>query len=151
MMCNDRMFTSKPGRVRSAPQAAVLAEITYRQLDHWERQGWITASYVEQLGGRRIRRYSDDDVVKLAALRHLAVSGLDVAFYGPAIGACEIPTDHVLVVATETIEVVKKNAAWTLVVEPGRWTVFDPEPVRQRCSAVPAPANEIRNDSRRTA
>src|SRR4051794_23466094 len=127
--CNDWVLTPEPVRVRSAPAAAELAGITYRQLDHWERQGWVTAGHVEQVGGRRVRRYGDDDVVRLAALRHLAQSGRDVGSYGPDIGLVDLPVGHFLVVGAD-VEVVSARSLNAAVTRPGRWTVFDPSPVR---------------------
>ncbi len=150
--CNDGVFTSVPVRVRSAPAAAELAGVTYRQLDHWERQGWVTASHVEQIGGRRVRRYGDDDVVRLAALRHLAQSGRDVGSYGPAVGQVDVPAGHFLVVGAD-IEVVAARSLTAAVTRPGRWTVFDPGPVRSACArdgaAMVEP--EARGGTRRSA
>ena len=117
----------------SGPMAAEVAGITYRQLDYWERKGWVTASSVQQGdGGRRVRRYSPDAVVRLAALRHLAQSGLDVGEYGPQIGTIEIPDGAVLAVG-DTVMVVSSGAIAKTVSEPGRWTVFDPAPTLRRC------------------
>ncbi|MDO8392465.1 MAG: MerR family transcriptional regulator [Actinomycetota bacterium] len=117
----------------SGPVAAEVAGITYRQLDYWERKGWVSASSVQQGdGGRRVRRYSPDAVVRLAALRHLAQSGLDVGEYGPQIGTIEIPVGAVLAVG-DTVTVVSSGAIAKTVSEPGRWTVFDPAPIRHRC------------------
>ena len=86
------VMTSNPDHVMSAPQAAERAGITYRQLDYWERQGWVAATHVDEAtpGGRRVRRYTTLDVARLATLRHLARSGFDIAVHGPTVGALEI-------------------------------------------------------------
>src|SRR5215210_4395301 len=86
----------------SGPAAAEAAGITYRQLDYWERNGWITASRVDQAGGgRRVRRYSTDDVVRLAALRHLGLSKLDVGLWGVTVGGTMIDAGEALIVGTD--------------------------------------------------
>jgi DNA-binding transcriptional MerR regulator len=115
--------------VMSAPEAAQRAGITYRQLDHWDRQRWVKASRVEEVSARRrVRRYSPLDVARLATLRHLAACRFDLAVHGPAVGALPLQPD-VLVVAggdPETIRLVERDAIAEAVTAPGRWSVFDP-------------------------
>lgn len=137
----------------SAPRAAELAEITYRQLDHWARQQWVQATHVEVIGERRVRRYSVDDVVRLAALRHLALSKLDIATLGPQVGATEIPIGTLLVTGDDGIEVIPTSRLRSSVTRYGRWTIFDPEPVRQRCSqdATASETSSAESASRRSA
>lgn len=118
--------------VMSAPAAATAAGISYRQLDHWERQGWITASKVDggAGGGRRVRWYDNVVVARLAALRHLAQSGYDVAVYGPQIDQVDLEAHTGLVVGgdPEQLATIDLDQVVDVVTEPGRWTVFDPTP-----------------------
>lgn len=130
----NQVVTPYSSHVMSAPHAAEVAEVTYRQLDHWARQRWINATTIEQAGERRVRRYTTDDVVRLAALRHLAISRLDIATFGPQIGAIDIPAGSVLVASDDGIEVIPATRLHARITRPGRWTIFDPQPVRQRCA-----------------
>lgn len=119
-----------------------MAGVSYRQLGYWEQQGWVTATAVEQVSaGRRVRRYGPDDVVRLAALRHLAMSGFDVATFGPRIGRIELGEGRLLVAGGDggdELEVIGVDELTATVTRMGRWTVFDPVPLlRQLRSADP--------------
>lgn len=133
-VCYDSVLTRDEVEVRSAPEAAQLAGISYRQLDYWARASWITASRVERVSVNRVvRRYAEDDIVRLAALRHLAQSGLDVARFGPLVGSLEVPHDALVVVGPdETVSVVAAAELRRTVSAAGRWVVFDPAPLRRR-------------------
>lgn len=74
-----------------AVRAHELAGISYRQLDHWARQGWVKPSLDAGQGrsGRRI--YSLEDVIRLDLLRHLTVSGVNPAVAGPAVADFPVP------------------------------------------------------------
>ena len=130
----------------SAPEAADVAGITYRQLDYWGRKGWVVPAHVQHVSaGRRVRRYDLEDVLRLAALAHLGRSGLDVATYGPTVGSLELATGDSLVVVgpDDELEVVAAADLRTHLSRPGRYVVFDPRPLRQsltRGHAVSAPA-----------
>src|SRR3954454_21358230 len=75
----------------SALDAHTAAGITYRQLDHWARQGWVTPSIDPGKGRSGRREYSVDDVVRLDLLRHLAQSKVNTAVAGPHVAAFEVP------------------------------------------------------------
>jgi hypothetical protein len=127
----------------SAPDAAQRAGITYRQLDHWERQGWVHASRVDEVTPRRrIRRYDRLDVARLATLRHLAACRFDLAVHGPTVGHLELEPG-VLVVAggePETIRLIDRATLADAVTAGGRWSVFDPTDLLQPDVNVAAPA-----------
>ncbi len=120
----------------TGPKAAVLANITYRQLDYWARQGWVTPSLEAGVGrpGRRI--YGADDVVKLAALGHFGRSGADVGQLGPAVTRLNlsgVPEDYLLVTpGGPDIEVVAASELRARVALPGSMCVFDPAPLRNK-------------------
>jgi hypothetical protein len=80
--------------------------------------------------GRKVRGYSRLDVARLAALRHPARSGHDVALYGPAVGSLDL-VPGVLVVAgrpEDGLQLVDGDELLDVVSEEGTWTVFDPTP-----------------------
>jgi MerR HTH family regulatory protein len=143
-------MTSEGSDVMSAPEAAQQAGITYRQLDHWERQGWVQASHVDEVSPRRrIRRYGRLDVARLATLRHLAACRFDLAVHGPTVGHLEL-RPGVLVVAggdPETIRLIDRTAVADAVTAAGRWSVFDPTDLLQPNVDVAAPATPQRRSA----
>lgn len=140
------MTTPEDAHVISAPEAAELAGITYRQLDHWARQGWVSPS-IDRGRGRAARRlYSADDVVRLAALRHFGGARADGAL-GRSVGALRLPPGDVLVVADAdgAAHCVPPGELRARVSVGGPYLVFDPAPLRARLEARagrPAPARE---------
>lgn len=138
----------------SGPKAAELANITYRQLDYWARQGWVKPSVEAGVGrpGRRI--YGPPDVVKLAALGHFGRSGADVGQLGAAVGSLDIsaaPDDYLLVSAGGgEVEVVGADDLRARVSVPGASFVFDPSAVLARMAGSGSRAGDSRA-SRRSA
>lgn len=115
--------------------AAELANITYRQLDYWARQGWVKPSVEAGVGRPSRRIYGPDDVVKLAALGHFGRSGADVGQLGQAISRLSlsgVTSDYLLVASGAGVEVVAAAALRARVSEPGSTTVFDPAGVLSR-------------------
>jgi DNA-binding transcriptional MerR regulator len=149
--CNEPVITQNESHAISGPKAAELANITYRQLDYWARQGWVKPSVEPGIGrpGRRI--YGPADVVKLAALGHFGRSGADVGQLGQAIAGLSLtgaPDDYLLVASgTASVEVVPAGALRARVSEPGSSFVFDPSGVLSRMAG----ASPGRAASRRSA
>jgi DNA-binding transcriptional MerR regulator len=140
----------------SAPEAADLAGITYRQLDYWGRKGWVVPAQVERVSaGRRVRRYNEGDVLRLAALAHLGRSGLDVAAFGPLVGSLELTAgDSVVVVGPATeLEVIAAGELRNHLRAsgPGRYVVFDPAALRRSLVARHADSTPTTLDERRSA
>ena len=138
-------------RAISATDAHGLAGISYRQLDHWARQGWVTPS-VDPGEGRSGRRlYAEDDVIRLSLLRHLAQSKVNPAVAGPAVAACEIPSGDIRFVwgpvgSKEDVglQAVRADDALEAMQSPGAWVVFDPTPLRAK-AVEPAPSVQRRS------
>ncbi len=109
-------------------------------LDHWHRQGWVTATCTEQVGATRsVRRYDDSAVLRLGAMRHLALSGLDVARHGAEVGRVDLTGPVVMVVGGQQdaeVEVVPASDVRVCVSRPGRWVVFDPEPLKAKLAGL---------------
>jgi DNA-binding transcriptional MerR regulator len=142
------VVTRRPADVVTAAAAAAAAGITYRQLDHWARQGWVVPTVVEETG-RRTRWYGPLDVARLATLRHLARCGFDVGTLGAAVGQLELRPGMVVVAGgdPEEVAVVATDDVVKAVRQVGRWSVFDPTDV---LSAQPD-ANAADLDVRRSA
>lgn len=114
----------------SAPEAAALAGVTYRQVDYWARRGWIVPSHATE-GPDRRRTYALPGVIRLGALGHLGRSGLDVAGYGTATGRLDVPERAGFVIVWETTSkrVSRARDLRRLVRTPGQYVVFDPTTV----------------------
>ncbi len=53
------------------PEAARLADISYRQLDHWARKDLVTPSVAPAQGSGSQRRYSYEDIVELKVIKKM--------------------------------------------------------------------------------
>ena len=135
-----------------AADAHGLAGISYRQLDHWARQGWVTPSVDQGEGRSGRRRYSADDVVRLDLLRHLAVSKVNPAAAGPLVARCEVPAGDVRFVWGPVgskdadrigLRVVPAGEALDAVEASGAWVVYNPAAVRARLAGAVAPATPV--------
>jgi DNA-binding transcriptional MerR regulator len=143
------MLTPDPLSVRSAPEAAGLAGVTYRQLDYWTRKGWIVPANLDRVSpGRVVRRYGPAEIVQCALLAHLGGSGLDVTSYGPQVsGLGQLGPDELVVVDQDgSLDRVAAGRLRERVAQRGRCVVFDPAVVLRRLSRT-----EVAPAARRTA
>lgn len=60
------------------PQTAELVGISYRQLDHWSRQGLVRPSVAQASGSGSRRRYSYNDLVELKIAKKMRDQGIDL-------------------------------------------------------------------------
>ena len=60
----------------STAEAARLAGLTPRQLDHWDRRGFLKPSVAAARGYGSARRYSFADIVRLRVAARLRASGV---------------------------------------------------------------------------
>ncbi len=143
----SEVLTPDPSLVRSAPEAASLAGVTYRQLDYWTRKGWIVPANLDRVSpGRIVRRYGPAEMLQCALLAHLGGSGLDVTPYGPQVGEIDElgPDDLVVVDQDGSLEVVAAGRLRGRVAQRGRCVVFDPAPVLRRLSRSASAASLAR-------
>lgn len=152
MSCNDSIvITRKPDDAITAPSAAALADITYRQLDYWARRGWVTPSVGLGRGRSGRRLYGAQDVIKLAALGHFGRSGADVGSLGPKLCNLNLASemgDYVLVATGGDVLAVEASKLRAALAEPGTYSVFDPAQLRARMQSA-APETEL--EARRSA
>lgn len=123
-------------------EAYELAGITYRQLDHWARQGWVRPSVHtgRSRSGRRL--YLPSDVIRLNLLRHLARSKVNTTLAGEAVVDFSVPDDESLVVWGPTgvsvsddeigLRVVAADRLLEVVEQAGGWVVYNPAALRRR-------------------
>jgi len=72
-------FTSVVARSFSTAEAARLTGLTPRQLDHWDRRGFLRPSLERAAGYGSSRRYSFADVVRLRVAARLRANGVGLA------------------------------------------------------------------------
>lgn len=152
-MCNELVVTSKADRVISeevaevgvpAADAHAIARITYRQLDHWARQGWVRPSLDPGKGRAGRRRYSKTDVVRLDLLRHLASSGVNLTVVGPIVATLDMPLVDLRMVwgPLGTREEQPRFAAMppsdiaAVIERRGSWVVYSPVDAIERFDTV---------------
>jgi hypothetical protein len=173
-VCNQPMVTSKRDDVVrdeplasgiAATEAHLAAEITYRQLDHWARQGWVRPSISSGEGRWAKRLYAPDDVVRLSLLRHLALSRVNASVVGPLVASLEIPAGDIRVVwgpvgakqpDEPVLVVVGADEALSYLARPGAFVLYDPAGTRTRLavlehSKVDVGAEAARQPARRSA
>ncbi len=150
----SRVNTSNAGDVITGPvgegiganDAHELAGITYRQLDHWARQGWVLPSLDPGKGRSGRRLYSRSDVVRLDLLRHLAISKVNTAHAGPRVSELKLSEADMVVLwgpvgGKADLVVVARAAALSSLTAGGAWVVYDPNPIRRRLPRVSADAD----------
>jgi DNA-binding transcriptional MerR regulator len=72
-------FSSVVARSFSTADAAKLAGLSPRQLDHWDRLGFLRPSLEKAAGYGSTRRYSFADVVRLRVASRLRANGVGLA------------------------------------------------------------------------
>ncbi|HEY1435703.1 MAG TPA: MerR family transcriptional regulator [Thermoanaerobaculia bacterium] len=72
-------FTNVVARSFSTGEAARLTGLSARQLDHWDRKGFLRPSLERASGYGSTRRYSFADVVRLRVAARLRASGVGLA------------------------------------------------------------------------
>ena len=72
-------FSSVIARSFSTSEVARLTGLTPRQLDHWDRQGFVRPSVGKARGYGSARRYSFTDVVRLRVAARLRANGVGLA------------------------------------------------------------------------
>ncbi len=72
-------FSSVVARSFSTAEVARLTGLTARQLDHWDRNGFVRPSVEKAAGYGSARRYSFADVVRLRVAARLRSNGVGLA------------------------------------------------------------------------
>lgn len=116
----------------TSAEAMNMTAVTYRQLDHWARQGWVEPSIASGSGRGGTRLYCLDDMIRLAAQRHFGASGLPVATTGEQIALIEVGAKR-FVAAGKNLPAAAYD--WPdlthAIQQPGRYVVFDSELLRE--------------------
>ena len=119
-----------------AQRVGELAGVTYRQVDHWARQGYVVPSVQGGVGKGARRLFGVADVVRVAALGRFGRARLDIGLVGPLVAALDPITDpNQLVVAHIDplgVEVVAATDLRAGLATSGACVVFDPAPVLAR-------------------
>jgi hypothetical protein len=129
-----------------AARVGELAGVTYRQVDHWTRQGYVVASVNAAVGRGARRLFAPPDVVRVAALGRFGRARLDISLVGPLVAALEPVTSTGRLVVAHldplSLEVVNAGDLRDVLAGSGPCVVFDPGPVLQRLNPLGAVVGE---------
>jgi hypothetical protein len=154
-MVSDVIIEPQPSGI-AATTAHQLARITYRQLDHWARQGWVRPSVDPGEGRSGKRLYSAGDVERMCLLRHLAKSRVNMTVAGPLVADFGVPAGDVLVQWGPVgdheagLRIVPASELRGQASAEGAWVTFDPAEIRSRLAEGPT-ALSVTEHPRRTA
>jgi DNA-binding transcriptional MerR regulator len=65
-----------PGKKLNSLEVCLLADITYRQLDHWIHRHGIVTAEVQSPGSGTARRFTDDEVKRIVLMGRLVAAGI---------------------------------------------------------------------------
>jgi DNA-binding transcriptional MerR regulator len=134
----------------SSQTAATLAGITYRQLDHWARSGFVQPSLSPALPGTgRRRRYSFTDVVALRTAGELLRAGVSLQALRRVVAELQrlrenaaLVQARLIVDGDDVLLVEDSDGALSVLRRPGqrvlRFVVDVGDVVRQLAQAAPA-------------
>lgn len=95
-----------PERAYRGPEFCKLVNITYRQLDYWDRTNLLSPSTASAQGSGTVRFYSESDLHKGKIIRLLIDEGISMQRIRRIIAAMpEIPTEGFLLVGRSRVEV----------------------------------------------
>ena len=110
--------------------------MTYRQVDHWVRQGYVVPSVNAAVGRGGRRRFASADVVRVAALGRFGRARLDIALVGPLVAGLDLTdsSDQLLVAHLDPlmVETVAADEFRQVLAGAGACVVYDPEPLVAR-------------------
>lgn len=115
-------FTSK--------EAMKIAGCTYRQLDFWARQEYVTPSITPALGSGTHREYSFTDVIKLCILTKTSSLGINLNNFAKSLNENSdvlSENDSELLALTDggrQVELMRVQDAFSLIVAGGNIIVF---------------------------
>ena len=121
-------------RAHTSAEAARLSQITYRQLDHWARRGWIQPSIDPGTGRSGRRLYSPEDVLRLAALRHFSHAGWRVESAGVQMAHISLADERFVVIGSKSGIVLcgTGNDLQSYLRTQQKFTVYDTERLWRR-------------------
>ncbi len=124
----------------SAARVGELAGVTYRQVDHWVRQGYVVPSVQAAVGRGARRLFGPADVVQVAALGRFGRARLDIGLVGPLVGVLEpiVSLDRLVIAHLDPLglEVVDARELRDRLAGSGSCVVFDPAPVLARLNPL---------------
>lgn len=124
----------------SAARVGELAGVTYRQVDHWVRQGYVVPSVQAAVGRGARRLFGPADVVLVAALGRFGRARLDIGLVGPLVARLEPITspDRLVIAVVDPLglETVDAGGLRDRLAGLGLCVVFDPGPVLARLNPL---------------
>ena len=149
------MVISDSGSTTSGLHAAAVADLTgvsYRQLDHWTRQGYVPASVNSTVGRRARRLFAPGDVVLVAALARFARARINPSVIGPLLAGMAPSTDPDRLIVARLdkpvrLDVVAADRLRPEMVDGPPAIVFDPAATIARLGRALTPVVDARQGS----
>jgi hypothetical protein len=130
----EALEASRSAPLRSQPQAAEAAQVTYNQFDDWVQRGWIVPA------GRRghERSYGADEIVRARWLHAICRMTTDIAAMANAVRNCDLSARYLVVTDAENISTVPtRSHLYRLLEAPGSHLVIDQLPERRKLLGLP--------------
>jgi DNA-binding transcriptional MerR regulator len=129
--------------LRSQPEAADLARVTYNQFDDWVQRGWIAPA--RRRGHQR--SFSADEIIRAIWLRSVAVSADDVASVASGVRDSDLSARYLVVTnASDVLAVPTRTQLYRLLETAGSHLVIDQLPERRKLLGQLSSAGEPHED-----
>jgi DNA-binding transcriptional MerR regulator len=138
----EDLAASRSAPLRSQPEAAEAAQVTYNQFDDWAQRGWIVPA--RRRGHER--SYGADEIIRGHWLRSISKTDADMETIASAVRASDLSARYLVVTDGENVSTVPtRSQLYRLLEVPGSHLVIDQLPERRKLlglSPFPADPNE---------
>jgi hypothetical protein len=141
----EALEATRAAPLRTQPEAAEAARVTYNQFDDWVQLGWILPA------GRRghERSYGADEVVRANWLRSISQAVVGIEEIAAAVRTSNLSARYLVVTDNESVATVPtRSQLYRLLEAPGSHLVIDQLPERRSLLGLPPfpddPHDELR-------
>jgi hypothetical protein len=130
----EALEASRSAPLRSQPEAAEAAQVTYNQFDDWVQRGWIVPA------GRRghERSYGADEIIRGRWLHSISKTAADIETIATAMRASDLSSRYLVVTDGESVSTVPtRSHLYRLLEAPGSHLVIDQLPERRNLLGLP--------------
>jgi DNA-binding transcriptional MerR regulator len=130
----ETLEASRAMPLRSKPEAAEAARVTYNQLDDWVQRGWIRPA--RRRGHQQF--FSADEIVRAHWLRSISQESTEVAAIAETLRTRDLGARYLVLSNAETVATVPTRSQLYRALElPGSHLVIDQLPERRRLLGLP--------------
>ena len=130
----EDLAASRSAPLRSQPEAAEAAQVTYNQFDDWAQRGWIVPA--RRRGHER--SYGADEIIRGHWLRSISKTDADIETLASAVRASDLSARYLVVTDGENVSTVPtRSQLYRLLEAPGSHLVIDQLPERRKLLGLP--------------